>query len=432
MLARGVLWMMMVGVVALSGCGRVSGASATLAVSPARGASSGGSAPVPQDTRREPPAALLSGWGSLRGRVVDAASQRPMPGVTVLVEPLGVKVLTDGGGLFQVAQVPAGNYTFKATATNLKQISTNGVLVEQAQTAEVPDLMMAPGLGESGIRRALYQRRQVFAEGWPGGSGGLVNPRALMVDAERLSVLDANSSALVRTGMVKQYALQNGRYLGKYGDYTKWLGLNQMGDTVRAIVSDVQQRIWVLDGAQKLWRFKTNGTKDRVVDLDIQQASDLTVDTGSGVLYVAHAGGVTRLNIDGEAPQPFGQLSNVRAVAAIKGGGAWVLAEQQLLQLDARGQVIQSLGPSGSEKNERFGDATDVIYDAINQFVIVADAGTKNVYVYDAVGVLIGKVGDGLFQKPVGLASDGLGRIYVLDAAIRAAYQFELIAKQSQ
>jgi TonB-linked SusC/RagA family outer membrane protein len=62
------------------------------------------------------PAALLAqGTGSVRGTVVDAATQRPLSGVQVVVQGSTLGVLTDAQGAFQIANVPAGARVVRAS-----------------------------------------------------------------------------------------------------------------------------------------------------------------------------------------------------------------------------------------------------------------------------------------------------------------------------
>ena len=62
-----------------------------------------------------PAAALAQGTGSIRGTVVDAATQRPLAGVQVVVQGSTLGVLTDAQGAFQIANVPVGERVVRAS-----------------------------------------------------------------------------------------------------------------------------------------------------------------------------------------------------------------------------------------------------------------------------------------------------------------------------
>lgn len=62
-----------------------------------------------------PAAALAQGTGSIRGTVVDAATQRPLQGVQVVVQGSTLGVLSDAQGAFQIANVPAGERVVRAS-----------------------------------------------------------------------------------------------------------------------------------------------------------------------------------------------------------------------------------------------------------------------------------------------------------------------------
>ena len=53
--------------------------------------------------------------GTIQGVVTDSASQRPLSGVQVVVQGLGRVARTSEGGTFQIADVPAGTHTVRAT-----------------------------------------------------------------------------------------------------------------------------------------------------------------------------------------------------------------------------------------------------------------------------------------------------------------------------
>jgi DNA-binding beta-propeller fold protein YncE len=93
-------------------------------------------------------------------------------------------------------------------------------------------------------------------------------------------------------------------------------------------------------------------------------------------------------------------------------------------KLSADGSMMLSFGAAGIDQKTAFTEATDVAVDPRNGNVVVVDKGAKNVYVFDGVGTLIGKVGQGVFDAPVAATIDATGRIYVVDAGKKKVYKF--------
>jgi DNA-binding beta-propeller fold protein YncE len=302
----------------------------------------------------------------------------------------------------------------------MSQSSPAGVLVEAAKDAAVPDITLLPGNGPSGISSITYTQEAAFAfEGSPPAT--LIAPLGLAVRAGVTQVLDANKSAGVHTGVIRQYG-QDGKFQGKFGDYTWFLGRSIMKDNVQAIAIDQQGRTLVLDENKKLWRFSTDGDKDKAIDVNVDGTDDMAVDPTSGNIYVA-GGGITKLNAEGETPQKLSAAGNVSAIAVAK-DCLWGVVDNKVQKMGLDGSMQIEFGASGIDHPDTFQQATDVAVDQRNGNVVVADKGTKQVYVYDTAGVMIGKVGAGVFDAPQAVAVDKDGRVFVLDAGKKKVYKF--------
>ncbi len=59
--------------------------------------------------------------GRITGRIVDAATNRPLAGVQVFLPPTGIGGLTDGDGRFLLLNVPAGQHTLTAQIVGFRQ-----------------------------------------------------------------------------------------------------------------------------------------------------------------------------------------------------------------------------------------------------------------------------------------------------------------------
>lgn len=423
---------------ATTGCGRVSSVQPAMPAGGAKlGRTAGGAATPPAGYQGATPIGgtvkpkvtsgplLTSGNGTVSGRVlgmVDESRSKPLAGVVVTVQPGGIKLVTRADGSFS-GPVPAGNYTFSARTTGFQQVSTNGTLVEGGAQATVPDILMVPGEGPSGITSIKYVKEADYGRvGEPPAT--LVEPQGVAVRGGDVLVLDINQMPGVKTGIIRQYQMGAGTFAGKYGDYTKWLGRNIMRDTVKAIALDATGRALVLDGARQIWRFKPNGDKDAQISVDIDNGTDIAVSP-TGEIFVAHAGGVTKFNSEAQMPQPLGNAADCRAVAAGK-DSLWVITGANVAKLGADGTAVLEFGAGGTAaaKGTPFADPADLAVDPKTGNVVVVDQGTKNVYVYDAVGTLIGKVGDGTFEEPSAVTVDDTGRVFVLDAKKKKLYQF--------
>lgn len=411
----------------LAGCGRVSpsqparsagfSTSKTLASSrPATGA-----VPAPSTGAKAPAVALVaSGVGSATGTVIRQDTRQPLAGATVVAEPSGQRGVTDAAGRFTITGLAAGNYTFKAMASGLSQTTPAGTLVMPNEAAEVPAISMVPGLGASGITSISYVLDKELGR-LGEAPATLLAPIGVAARGSAVLVLDRNSSAFVKTGVIRQYDAEAASFQGKFGDYSKWLGFSQMKDTVTAITLDVQGRAVVLDDGKKLWVFDASGQKVKATDL-ATDGVDLATDA-QGSLLVAGSAGLTRLTPDGEGGQPVGALADCRAVAAGK-DAIWVVMGQKVARVSPDGQVAMEFGAGGADGGEAFSDPCDVAVDPRNGNVVVVDKGKQAVMVYDPMGTLIGKVGAGVFEKPVAATVDAGGRIYVVDQAKKKVYKF--------
>lgn len=365
---------------------------------------------------------IASGVGSLSGQVIDAASSRGLAGAVVVLEPGGQRLTTDATGTFRATGIASGMYTFKAMMAGMQQITTNGVIVEANQQAEVPAISMAPGNGPSGITSVTYvQESDMGRVGEPPAT--LIAPRAVAVRGRDVLVLDVNNSAGVKTGIVRQYDGENGKFVGKYGDYTKWIGRNMMRNTVKSIALDAAGNAVVLDGASHVWRWQPDGDKDKDFDIDVADGNDIAVSSTNGAIFVAHAGGITKYGADGGGGQALAAQGDVKAVAAYK-DELYAVSGNVVQKLSADGSMMLSFGAAGIDQKTAFTEATDVAVDPRNGNVVVVDKGAKNVYVFDGVGTLIGKVGQGVFDSPVAATIDATGRIYVVDAGKKKVYKF--------
>lgn len=404
-----------------AGCGHVSavqpigGALGGLSAKGAGGATSSYTGVSPSMTSLS----ATNGAGALTGQVVDAQN-RGIPGVSVVLQPGGIKLLTDARGTFRASGVPAANYTFQAMATGLTQAMPVGMLVQANQQTTIPPIVMVPGNGPSGISRITFTEDSHF--GQFGHDPGLLKaPLGIAVRSGDVMVLDVNTGFLVNTGIVRQYKGQDGSFEGKFGDYSGFLGLHEMKSSVKAIAVDPNGNSLVLDAGQ-IWRFKPDGTKDTTMSVSDSDATAIAVDPRGGI-YLAGASGVQRLDSSGQGGAPVGGVSGCKAIAAAP-DGLWVVSGNQVQKIGYDGTPGVSFGPSGGGAQDGFTDACGLAVDARNGDLVVCDKGARNVYVYDPVGTLVGKIGQGVLETPVAAAVDPNGSVFVLDAGKKEVYKF--------
>lgn len=410
--------------IALTGCGRV---SSTQVARPATGAAAKQAAGVQSGgqagTRTAPTVNMMAaGVGSARGRVVDKATGRPLAGLTVVAKSAGLRATTDANGAFVIGGLTGGNHEFEVLTSGLVMEMPAGTLVMPNTAADVPVIAMVPGAGKSAglVSSVTYvKERELGRDGEAPAT--LVNPIGVAARGADVQVLDLNNSAFVKTGVIRQYDAEAGSFEGKFGDYSKWFGFSEMKNTVLAITLDNQGRSVVLDGAKKLWRYDANGKKQKASDLSVDGLDIATDATGS--LLIAGSAGITKLNPEGEGPQQLGELTDCRAVAGGK-DGIWAIAGGKVAKLGTDGTVMMEFGAGGTDGTQAFTEAVDLAVDPRNGHVIVVDKGAKQVYVYDGMGMLIGKVGQGLYEQPVAATVDAGGRVYVVDQAKKKVYKF--------
>lgn len=359
---------------------------------------------------------LSGGAGSATGSIL-GPDGRPVAGAKVVAEPGGMQAVSAPDGSFRFDGLAEGNYTFKAVVPGLSQAMPAGTLVAGGTVNEVPAISLVAGGagGGLGITSIQYRHEATFADRGQ-APGLLVAPIGLALKQGNTVVLDRNSSALVHTGILRQYR-SDGSFEGKYGDYSKWLGLGQLKDDVKTFAIDAQGMTWVIDGSNKLWRFDVDGGKQGTSNLSVEGINDFAIHPKTGIMLLGSASGLTKLNGAGEGPQAVGDIQGeVKAVAFAKDGGYWTIQGQQVVHISEQGQAGLSFGG--------LTEPVDLAVDPTNGVLFVVDAGTKNVMAFDPAGSLIGKVGDGMFESPKAVAVDATGKVSVLDAGKKKVYRF--------
>ena len=80
--------------------------------------------------------------GGVKGKVVSRDGRAALSNVKVIVEPLGVSVMTDDEGHFDIGQLPEGDYRLPSEAP---EIDTLGLMVRVGETVkEMHSVVMIP------------------------------------------------------------------------------------------------------------------------------------------------------------------------------------------------------------------------------------------------------------------------------------------------
>ena len=93
------------------------------------------------------PPALAQQAGTIAGRVTDAGTGEPIPGVNVVVENSTLGASTDVDGLYRIVGVEPGTYTLVASFVGYGDEAEEGVEVRDAQTTTVDFALQAGALG---------------------------------------------------------------------------------------------------------------------------------------------------------------------------------------------------------------------------------------------------------------------------------------------
>lgn len=111
-----------------------------------------------------PPAAAQAARGTLRGRVVDAASMRPLPGVQISLPGTGLGSLTNASGQYLLINVPAQTHTVRAqligygaaeTSVTINPNETQTADFQLAQAALALDEVVVTGTAGAARRREV-------------------------------------------------------------------------------------------------------------------------------------------------------------------------------------------------------------------------------------------------------------------------------------
>ena len=75
--------------------------------------------------------------GKISGRVVDAETGEPLPGVNVIIDGTGMGASTDLDGLYFIINIPVGNYSVRASMMGYNTMITQEVAVRGDLTTTV-------------------------------------------------------------------------------------------------------------------------------------------------------------------------------------------------------------------------------------------------------------------------------------------------------
>ena len=75
--------------------------------------------------------------GKIQGKVVDAKTKEPLPGVNVIIQGTSIGAATDLNGEYFILQVPPGNYTLKASMIGYKEVLIKNVDVRVDLTTHI-------------------------------------------------------------------------------------------------------------------------------------------------------------------------------------------------------------------------------------------------------------------------------------------------------
>jgi sugar lactone lactonase YvrE len=302
-----------------------------------------------------------------------------------------------------------------------KEIVPVDYLIPPGVPAKEPVKMVTPPPAPTALGEVRY------LTGW-GGQGeeeGLFQgPRGVAAAKGKVYVADTRNRRI-------QVFDAKGRFIASFG---REAGLEEPFD----LVVDEQGNIYVLDPLKDcvvklspegrlLGKLGTKFGLYRPRGIDIHNGSLYIADTGGNRVMVISTDGELRAII-GEAGSGPGQFNQPTDVAVDDAGNIYV-ADTYNLRL----QKLDSLGRYILEWPIPRANTFDGPHIAIWKGIIyVTDPEGHMVAAYNVEGELIGEwggagEGPGQFNKPVGLAVDAEGRVYIADAYNHRVQKFEVV-----
>lgn len=153
---------------------------------------------------------VLAQDGVIKGRIIDAQTQEPLFGVTVIVEDIFYEEMTDEDGSFIIHDVPVGTYTVTSSHFFYETISLEGVAVKANEVTEIELSLDSEDVGldaaeivvrinrESETALLLDQRRAIVATQSIGAQ-----------ELSRKGVGDAEGAVSKVSGVSKQDGVKN-------------------------------------------------------------------------------------------------------------------------------------------------------------------------------------------------------------------------------
>ena len=283
---------------------------------------------------------------------------------------------------------------------------------EVVQIHEAPEVIQVPEAGPLGEVRYMSM--------WGGQGtepGQFQEPRGIAVDRQRgqVYVVDTGNKRLQVFGL-------DGSFIAV------WDRADEPFEEPFDVVVDSRGEVYVLDAvAQFIQRYGPSGEPRGAIgrDLGLYRPRGLTMD-GQGNLYVADTGsnrivkitpsGQQLAQFGGQGPGP-GQVNQPTDVAVDASGRMYVADtfNQRVQVLDPAGRYVREWPIGGANTF----DSPHIQLGPGGQ-VFITDPEAHVVIAYDGAGRALGEWGGfgqeaGRFHKPLSLAFDGAGQVYVVD-----------------
>lgn len=79
----------------------------------------------------------LANGGTIKGRVTDKDTKEPLIGANIVVHGYNWGAATDFNGFYEIKNIPAGTYTFKASYIGYESIEKKGIIIKNFQTVDL-------------------------------------------------------------------------------------------------------------------------------------------------------------------------------------------------------------------------------------------------------------------------------------------------------
>ena len=279
------------------------------------------------------PFAAFAQDGTIAGMITDAKTGEPVPGVNVLIDELGVGGATDAEGLYEITDVPAGDYTLMASFVGYEDFE-QAVSVSAGETVEV-DIALQPSV--AALQEVVVEGYRVDQDPEPTGAASEVSGQVV-----------AESNVQTATEALQGRA-SGVRISSTSGQPGAAFDIQVRG---QSSITAGTEPLYIVDGVQMNTESNANEANlSPLAGLDPNSIESIRVlkDASATAIYGARAANgvvliTTRGGTSGETRVSFtGQLGTVGPLREFDGLSASEWAEYTFLQAENAGYTREQI-----------------------------------------------------------------------------------------